>query len=65
MRRESKITMLYIQDGHGAIEGVVSGRLHLTKEMTHRLVVPSAFVELLLAEHTTATLCSERLGLCI
>lgn len=31
--------------------------------MTHRLVVPSAFVELLLAEHTTATLLSMRLGL--
>lgn len=31
--------------------------------MTHRLVVPSALVELLLAEQTTATLCSERLGL--
>lgn len=31
--------------------------------VTHRLVVPSAFVELLLAEQTTATLCSTRLGL--
>lgn len=31
--------------------------------MTHRFVVPSALVELLLAEQTTATLCSERLGL--
>mgnify|MGYP006919979895 FL=1 len=31
--------------------------------MTHRLVVPSAFVELLLAEHTTATLLFTRLGL--
>lgn len=31
--------------------------------MTHRLVVPSAFVELLLAEQTTATLCCTRLGL--
>lgn len=31
--------------------------------MTHRFVVPSALVELLLAEHTTATLCSDRLGL--
>jgi hypothetical protein len=31
--------------------------------MTHRFVVPSALVELLLAEHTTATLFSLRLGL--
>ena len=31
--------------------------------MTHRFVVPSALVELLLAEHTTATLCSDKLGL--
>ena len=31
--------------------------------MTHRLVVPSAFVELLLAEQTTATRLSARLGL--
>ena len=31
--------------------------------MTHRLVVPSALVELLLAEQTTATLWSVRLGL--
>lgn len=31
--------------------------------MTHRFVVPSAFEELLLAEQTMATLCSERLGL--
>lgn len=32
--------------------------------MTHRLVVPSALVELLLAEQTTATRLSTRLGLC-
>lgn len=31
--------------------------------VTHRFVVPSALVELLLAEHTTATLFSLRLGL--
>lgn len=31
--------------------------------VTHRFVVPSALVELLLAEQTRATLCSERLGL--
>lgn len=31
--------------------------------LTHRLVVPSALVELLRAEHTTATLCLFKLGL--
>lgn len=31
--------------------------------VTHRFVVPSALVELLLAEQTRATLCSGRLGL--
>jgi RNase P/RNase MRP subunit p30 len=40
-----------------------AGIISRSTGMTHRFVVPSALVELLLAEHTTATLFSLRLGL--